>query len=55
MIPRYHIPMHPSMPPRQFWQQPGRPLGQSYDGTEPHHNETGRAGSSQNYWVKAIK
>jgi|tagenome__1003787_1003787.scaffolds.fasta_scaffold20286766_1 hypothetical protein len=27
MMPRYHIPMHPSMPPRQFGQQPGRPLG----------------------------
>ena len=28
MIPRYHIPMHPSMPPRQFRQQPpGRALG----------------------------
>ena len=28
MIPRYHIPMHPSMPPRQFGQQPpGRALG----------------------------
>ena len=28
MIPRYHIPMHPSMPPRHFRQQPpGRALG----------------------------
>jgi hypothetical protein len=28
MIPRYHIPMHPSMPSRQFRQQPpGRALG----------------------------
>src|SRR4051794_6659304 len=29
MIPRYHVPMRNSMPPRQqFWQQqPGRPLG----------------------------
>ena len=27
MIPRYQIPMHPSMPPRPIRQQPGRPLG----------------------------
>ena len=27
MIPRYHTPMHPSMPPRPIWQQPGRSLG----------------------------
>lgn len=27
MIPRYHIPMRPSMPPRPLWQQPGRSLG----------------------------
>lgn len=27
MIPRYQIPMRPSMPPRPMWQQPGRPLG----------------------------
>ena len=33
MIPRYHVPMSHSMPPRQqFWhQQPGRPLGRPDD------------------------
>ena len=40
MIPRYQIPMHPSMPPRQFRQQPpGRALGRPMMG-RPMMNRT---------------
>src|SRR3954447_4916940 len=45
MIPRYHIPMHPSMPPRQFRQQPpGRALGRPMMSKTPQMRQGGGGG-----------